>query len=199
MTRDTHQMLLQRINVWEVKLQSWVQGQVWERAEVDGGSYHSPVGSERSWEAAWSLHKCKLHNIALTLLGITLALDLLRRSLQYVISQRTMWVPVVLCSQGLHSCWKSKLLPNSIWMSMVNALAWIHVNVYGMCCQWGHINMSGLHWPPKPWWCPDMHCCQGPFQGLWSCYSQGVCWCLWPRLPPKAKWVVTGLCCSLRS
>lgn len=71
----------------------------------------------------------------------------------------------------------------------------------------GHIDISGLLCLLSPWWCLGPCCHRGPRQDLWSYCSLAMCWCLWPVLPPKARWMSTlcaldwihvdvcGLCC----
>lgn len=38
----------------------------------------------------------------------------------------------------------------------------------------------------RSWWCLDLSCCWGICLSLMSWGSQGLCWCQWSLLPPKA-------------
>lgn len=57
-------------------------------------------------------------------------------------------------------------------------------------------DVSSLHCHLGPRWCPGPCCCWEPcLVPWWSYCSQGLCWFLWPVLPPEDHVDVRGLCC----
>lgn len=60
----------------------------------------------------------------------------------------------------------------------------------------GHSEPRGLHCRLRPWRCPGPCCHRGD---VWVCVllRLGLCWCLWPMLPPKA--IKSVVCATARS
>lgn len=73
---------------------------------------------------------------------------------------------------SLGLCWCPMIMP----MSIVWAPTWGHVDIWGSCCHWRHIDPSG------PWWHSGLHCRQGPCLSLWLYCSLSLCWWLWSML-----------------
>lgn len=69
--------------------------------------------------------------------------------------------------------------------SKATRICWIwaivcgHVGILGLCCCWGHANLSALHYL-GPWWCRSQAAAKG--HGL----SQDLSWFPWSLLPLRA-------------
>lgn len=96
-----------------------------------------------------------------------------------------------------------------VWVCGTTA---VRVDVYGSCCHQGSCQRPGSGQSPftmsvfedhvipgailggqcchvKPRRCPGTDCCLGSYLCLWPCRGQGLGWCLWFQLSPRALWI----------